>query len=358
MRLLFLATVTILIASCGDLLGIEEIEYQAPVADGGLPADGATDAKPDAPPAAVIQAPGCTAKMTCGLDGANCCESRLLPGGTYSQGCEWSPTTPCITDIWGPEHPSTVGAFYLDTFEVSVARFRVFMDDYNLWRANGNPTAGAGQHPRIAESGWRSEWDQYLPKNSDALTLQVFCTEVSNAFPTYNTSAESDRYPINCIKWPLAFAFCVWNDGRLPTEAEWEFAAAGGEENRLYPWGDAEPTSELANYNHAGIFPAPTLTVSHVGTHPKGVSRWGHHDLAGSVAEWLLDQHSDTWYGSPAGNPCNDCANLGTPQDDMGWRGGNWSFPDSDLLSARRGYSAGLAISPQASGIRCARDPI
>ncbi len=358
-RPLCLATLSMLLVSCGDLFGIEEIEYQAPATDGGFAdssADALAEAKSDAPAAVVIQAPGCTAAMTCGNDGANCCESRLLPGGTYLQGCDWSPITPCVKP-WGPEHPSTVGAFYLDTFEVTVARFRIFMEEYNLWRSNGNPKPAAGKHPRIADSGWRAEWDQYLPKDSAGITLQVFCTDSNDDFPTYNTSAQSDRYPINCIKWPVAFAFCVWNDGRLPTEAEWEFAAAGGTENRNYPWGNAEPTPELANYNHDGPFPAPSLTVTHVGTHPKGMGRWGHQDLAGSVAEWLLDQDSDTWYGTPAGNPCNDCANLGTPKDQMGQRGGNWSFSDSDLLSAARGGNAGLHIGGHYSGIRCARDP-
>lgn len=357
-RLLGLSSLLFVAIACGEILGLEEIEYGAPLLDGGTDAgaDAPADGAADAALAEIIQAPGCVAPLTCDDEGSSCCESRLIPGGEYQQGCEFAAgKTPCV-DPWGPEHTTSVSSFYLDTFEVTVARFRQFSEEYNLWRANGNPKPGAGAHPRIADSGWRSEWDAELPNDAGNMDFDLYCTTqaVSGQFWTWD-AYDNDRLPLNCVTWPLAFAFCAWNGGRLPTEAEWEYAAVGTD-NRNYPWGNDEPTTVLANYNHDGPFPEETLTVTEVGTHALGKGPFGHHDLAGSMFEWTLDQHSESFYAAKAVSSCVDCANLGTPSDDMIQRGGAWDWDDGKLLAAARFYNHGT-VTARYSGIRCARDP-
>jgi formylglycine-generating enzyme required for sulfatase activity len=161
-----------------------------------------------------------------------------------------------------------------------------------------------------------------------------------------DTAASLEASPINCVNWYEAFAFCIWDGGRLPTEAEWEYAAAGGAENRLYPWGSngTEPLPANYNANH-GVAALP------VGSEPSGNGRWGHADLAGSMSEWNLDYWG--WYAAD-GASCDNCANL-IASSSRAVRGGHWdSWWPRLLRAANRGSIS--AASPSASaGLRCAR---
>lgn len=102
-----------------------------------------------------------------------------------------------------------------------------------------------------------------------------------------------EEHPVVNVSWKDAAAFCEWLSGRifksgeeqlvrLPTEAEWEYAARG-EEGRRYPWGDAVPTEELANFGRNVGDTTP------VGSYPDGATPEGVHDLAGNVLEWCED---------------------------------------------------------------------
>src|SRR6266542_4255944 len=102
------------------------------------------------------------------------------------------------------------------------------------------------------------------------------------------------KLPINCMPWQAADAYCRAVGKRLPTEAEWEFAASGGQKVR-YPWGTYPPSCVVAVTlvsNRSGAS-CSTSGPAVVGTHPKGASPFGVEDMAGNVEEWVSDWYAD-----------------------------------------------------------------
>jgi len=269
--------------------------------------------------------PSCADGLLCNDDGTDvsCCTSAVTAGGSYNRGGD-------------PSYPATVSDFRLDKYEVTVGRFRKFVQQYD----GTPPEYQAGAHPAIVGSGWLPEWDVELPADQAELASSVRCHSL---WMTYtHTAGDNESCPINCVSWYEAFAFCIWDGGRLPTEAEWEYIAGGGSENRLYPWGTGL-TAAHANYNDAANSP-----YVDVGTTPLGNGRWGHIDLAGSEGEPVLD------FASPFPVPCNDCAQI-TGAGDRRARGGSWNQGPTDLENTYRNNQLSPSESHPQMGLRCAR---
>jgi formylglycine-generating enzyme required for sulfatase activity len=312
-----------------SLCGSEGTWQETPCSGNTLSCSGGTCGVPVAKSCDML--PNCQA-------GLSCCASAFVEGGTFPMGRSTEPNG-TDADMLGnynevKEHPATVSDFYLDIFPVTVGRFRRFVDAYD----GTPPDGGAGQNPHLGGSGWDSDaFDAKLPKSADELRAQLMLDE----YATFTeTAGMNETKPINYVSWYVAFAFCIWDGGRLPTEAEWEYAAAGGEENGKYPWGSAAPTPSLAvygcNYNTMDMSCSPA-DIAPVGSKPIGAGRFGHFDLAGNVQQWVLDAYSASWY-SFGGATCNDCANLVWGMHEGVARGGSWTLSSLYLRAAARAH--------------------
>jgi formylglycine-generating enzyme required for sulfatase activity len=275
----------------------------------------------------------------------------LVPGGNFYR-------TDLVSTYPPNSFPATVADFYLDKYEITVGRFRQFVDAGKGTQASP-PVSGAGANLRIEGSGWDSAWNASLAKDMDALNAAL------KGSPTYctwtDTAGSNESRPLNCLDWYTAFAFCEWDGARLATEAEWGYAAAGGDEQRKYPWGSAAPDPSKASYypdstqkcmgdGVAGCSMADFIVV---GSKPAGNGRWGHADLAGNVEEWTLDGHAA--YPNPTyPYQCNNCANISVVSERM-LRGGSFRSDASGLVSDARGGSNPVRHDID-FGARCARN--
>jgi formylglycine-generating enzyme len=314
--------------------------------DGGAGNDGDSGGVGPGPAASCTGLPA-----TCGPSGNDgCCNSPQVVGGTYYRG----------NDVAGDPNsgdqtsPATIGSFRLDKYEVTVGRFRAFVLA-GMGMQSGPPATGAGAHARISWSGWDPGWNPWLVPDRAALLAAIKC----NA--TYQTWTDApganEVRPMNCVSWYEAQAFCAWDGGYLPTDAEWNYAAAGGDQQRAYPWSNP-PSSLTADGSYASYLngtncqgdglPGCALTdLVLVGTKPSGDGRWGQSDLAGNVTEWTLD-----WF-SVYPNPCADCANL-TVASERVLHGGSFGQSAFYMRMRSRSPLSPMSRSPGV-GIRCAR---
>ncbi|HUS31118.1 MAG TPA: SUMF1/EgtB/PvdO family nonheme iron enzyme [Kofleriaceae bacterium] len=284
----------------------------------------------------------------CGPTGTSpCSESTAVPGGTFYRSYDLA-ADGLFSNM---SYPATVSGFRLDKYEVTVGRFRQFALA-GMGTQSSPPAAGGGSRSLNGMSdqgGWDPAWNTNLPINTAALTAAVKCGGGS----TWTDSAgANETLPIDCISWFEAMAFCIWDGGFLPTDAEWNYAAAGGDEQRAYPW--SNPNSSVTiDCTHANYAGGCAGALNRVGSEsPAGDGKWGHSDLAGNIMEWTLD-----WYTSPYPTPCDNCAQLTQASDNRVLRGG--AYLESAMLvraGVRRGGFTPFDRFPYI-GVRCARAP-
>jgi len=209
---------------------------------------------------------------------------KLIPAGEFQMGSESGDSDE------SPVHTVYLDAFYMDTYEVTNALYEMCVE------------AGICTEPYSKGSSSR---DSYYGN------------------PSY------DDYPVIYLEWEQARDFCEWRGARLPTEAEWEKAARGGLEGKLYPWGDQEEDCTRANYEaENGYCEGDTTRVGSYA--PNG---FGLFDMAGNVWEWVMDWYGETFYSSSSSeNPTGPSSGS-----NRGLRGGSWFNEATDIRVAIRG---------------------
>ena len=266
--------------------------------------------------------------------------------------------------------PATISDFRLDKYLVTVGRFRKFVAAWD--QGSGyTPEPGSGKHGHLnggqglADSGAPGAYEQgWLDSYSNKIDLTTDTLQCDSGRATWTASAGvNEKLPMNCINWFEAYAFCIWDGGFLASEAEYVYAAAGGSEQRRFPWGATDPGPDSGTANQYAIwncsYPDGSGTcdgtlrnIAPVGTPQLGAGRWGQLDLVGNMIEWYLD-----WFAPAYGNPCADCADLASGSG-RAPRDGYFSSTDVTLLqSSYRNNGFYPANRFFSYGFRCARSP-
>ncbi len=272
----------------GDVLGDEDARTDAPDVEPDLPRDDAEDAAdaadtPDRPPGDAdaddprVDVEDTRSEVSDAHD-ADAAEvdtdidadagdggepgAVLIPAGTFTRGCLEEGVDGC--NAWEtPAHEVTfVADFWMDIHEVTVDQYATCVDD------------------GVCEAPDTGEWLNW---------------------------GRDDRgdHPVNGVSWYDGDEYCRWRGGRLPTEAEWEYAARGID-GRYYPWGSEPPTCELGVFgvyaeHESGTFGCGEETTWPVGSMPDGASPFGVMNMAGNLTEWVGD-----WMAAYDGEPSTD----------------------------------------------------
>lgn len=264
------------------------------------------------------------AGRSCEPEGAPGCGHVVVRGGTFTMGDldarEAAPLRPAIT----------VDDFALDTYEVTVARFRRF------WEAGHPAPDGAVAYPGGVVVPWEGAVTE--PPRGGART----CMWSERA-------GDAESRPINCVDWYTAQAFCVWDGGRLPTEAEWEWAARGPDA-RAWVWGSADVAREVC-WLGATARPGAPCRVDDPG-YRVDLSPFGAAQMAGNVTEWTADRWSAyaelmTASRNPVALPPSSTGRV--------TRGGSWDDDHLVTLRAASRAAHGERDDYACLGFRCAR---
>jgi formylglycine-generating enzyme required for sulfatase activity len=258
----------------------------------------------------------------------------LIPRGEFFMGSDDD------TEIEKPAHHVDLSPYCIDLYEVTTTRYVACSD--------------AGKCKRAYRT---NEWPEISAHDRDAYDPLCSVRE-----PTMQAD-----HPINCVDWEMASTFCrSLPGGRLPTEAEWEYAARGPD-GRRYPWGDEPPGptylnacgSECVAWGKSVKAPMSAMyrgddgwpTTSAVGSFPRGKSRFGLFDVAGNVWEWVADwqaPYGKTAVQDPKGP---DSGKLKVVRGGA-WNGAleGWVRPTFRFMNTPESRSFGI-------GFRCAATP-
>jgi formylglycine-generating enzyme required for sulfatase activity len=220
----------------------------------------------------------------------------LVPGGHFTMG-SFDKSTPPNEH---PPHAVTVGPFWIDKTEVTVGAYRVCVQNHACARP-----------------------------------------EKSSATCTYDM--DDPELPVSCVTWQDAESYCTSASKRLPTEAEWEFAARGLHGGR-YPWGSGTTCAFAVTLLREASGKQCVKRPARVGTHPMGASVWGVLDMSGNVEEWTADWYTETYAGtSPRAGASHTL------------RGGGWLSSPSGARTTSRDWGSSIEAGPNV-GFRCARE--
>ena len=232
----------------------------------------------------------------------------LISAGSFEMGD--SKDEPEVFMEWSrPMHTVELDAFYMDIYEVTVGKFKDFIKE--------------------------SEYN-YIPKHFQGKIIGW------NGLAKYSPS---DDHPMIYVGWHDATAYAEWAGKRLPTEAEWEYAASGGLIGKRYPWGN-EITHDRANYYGTRGRDKWDWQTAPVGSFD--ANGYGLYDMAGNVDEWCSDWYDEDYYSnSPLRNPQGPSTSW--------WRvlrGGSW-FSSSNYLRVACRINDNPTYAHSYFGFRC-----
>jgi formylglycine-generating enzyme required for sulfatase activity/serine/threonine protein kinase len=264
---------------------------------------------------------------------ATCPEEMVqIPAGQFFMGSDLKDAP----DNEKPTHNVSVDSVCMDLYEVSAKKYKACSDVGKCRRAPSEV-----------------EWPKITP--SERKTYSPLCT---------GSDPEKLDHPITCVTWEMADNFCKVNGGRLPTEAEWEFATRGPD-GRIYPWGDDPPTAAHLNAcdaqclawgkAHKVDLKAMALgddgfaTTAPVGKFPAGRSRFGPYDVVGNVWEWVAD-----WYGEYKADAAQNPQGPASAERKV-IRGGAWNAGVETWLHPSFRYAQVPNAQSYGIGFRCVK---
>lgn len=301
----------------------------------------------------------------------------LVPGGEFLMGDHFDEGYPADGEL--PLHPVRIGRFRMDECAVTNAQFATFCKDTGYVTEAEQVGVSAVFHLAVEASAA----DVMHRLESTPWWVAVRGADWRHPGGPRSSITNLQNHPVVHVSWNDAVAYSRWAGARLPTEAEWEYAARGGLEGARFPWGDELTPRGRWNMNvWQGAFPTNnTLADGHLTTAPVRTYRpngYGLHQMVGNVWEWCSDAFDPGWYSvsgvddprgpeqAPSTVAAPDTGSDATPAcanpgDVVTWRvmrGGSYLCHDSYCYRYRvAARSSNTSDSATANiGFRCVRD--